>query len=481
MANLSSAWAKLSPRGKQFAAIGGAAIVVLSVITFITTSDESGTIKLKEKQQASKNDAVVNVLTNNTTKNVGLDVLAGRLKRLDDRAASLTRRVEQLYQERAADRRDNAVMREWNEKLEAINNELAKVRAEYRDPNFRRATPAVITPDKKGAPGESVEIVDDPFQVQEQDRLIREGYGGGSGGGNGGGGSGDGASGGSGNGGGGAAAAGGKGKSTKGKGKLRINVVGQGKTSEDVAAERAAVEAERARAEAKATFTIPAGSVVTGTIITGADYPTGKGSYDNPTPMMIRITKNALLPNRFRSDFKGCVMLASGRGDLSTSRAMLRTETLSCLRNDGAIINANVSGYLAGEDGKAGIKGRLVSKQGQYIAKTLVAGFLSGMSDAFDYSPVSVLSTSASNSVQYQKNWSSEAAKGGLAKGAQKALEKVADFYMSLADAMVPVVEISAGREVDIVFIKESKVKATKPDEDMSLGDKIQNVINPKG
>lgn len=477
--NLSNTWSKLSPRGKQIAAVTTMLGGVLAVIIFITTSNESGTVELKRQQTAAKNDAVVNVLTNNTSKNIGLDVLAGRLKRLDDRASALTRRVEQLYQERAADRRDNAVMREWNEKLEALNNELAKVRAEYRDPNFRRSAPAVITPPKDGTPGETVEIVDDPFQVQDQERMIREGggYGGGTGGGSGGSGVGNGTGGGN----GGATAPGGKGKAAKGGKKLRINVVGQTKSSDDEAAERAAQAEAQARAEAKATFTIPAGSVVTGTIITGADYPTGKGSYDNPTPMMIRITKNALLPNRFRSDFRGCVMLASGRGDLSTSRAMLRTETLSCLRNDGAIINANVSGYLSGEDGKAGIKGRVVSKQGQYIAKTLVAGFLSGMSEAFDYSPVSVLSTSASNSVQYQRNWSSEAAKGGLAKGAQKALEKVADFYMSLADAMVPVVEISAGREVDIVFIKESKVKATKPDEDMSLGEKIANVVNPKG
>ncbi len=246
MANLSNAWAKLSPRGKQIAAIGGAALVVLSVITFITTSDESGVVELKHKQQASKNDAVVNVLTNNVSKNVGLDVLAGRLKRLDDRAAALTRRVEQLYQERAADRRDNAVMREWNEKLEALNNELAKVRAEYRDPNFRRAAPTVVTPEKAGAPGETVEIMDDPFQVQEQDRYAREGYGNGSGGG--GGGSGDGASGGSGGGSGKGTGAGGGsgkgGKSAKSSGRLRINVVSQGKSSDDVAAERAAAEEE---------------------------------------------------------------------------------------------------------------------------------------------------------------------------------------------------------------------------------------------
>ena len=123
--NLSNTWSKLSPRGKQIAAVTTMLGGVLAVIIFITTSNESGTVALKRQQTAAKNDAVVNVLTNNTSKNIGLDVLAGRLKRLDDRASALTRRVEQLYQERAADRRDNAVMREWNEKLEALNNELA--------------------------------------------------------------------------------------------------------------------------------------------------------------------------------------------------------------------------------------------------------------------------------------------------------------------------------------------------------------------
>ena len=126
---------------------------------------------------------------------------------------------------------------------------------------------------------------------------------------------------------------------------------------------------------------------------------------------------------------------------------------LSCIRNDGGVIQTKLNSYVAGEDGKEGIKGRLVSKQGQLIARTMVAGFLSGMSEAFDYDQVSVLSTTATNTVQYQKNWSSEAAKGGIAKGFQDSLDRVAQFYMDLADQMVPVVEINAGRQVDIVVI----------------------------
>ncbi|MGN1149682.1 MAG: TraB/VirB10 family protein, partial [Sutterella sp.] len=119
----------------------------------------------------------------------------------------------------------------------------------------------------------------------------------------------------------------------------------------------------------------------------------------------------------------------------------------------GSVIQTKLSGYVAGEDGKAGMKGRLVSKTGAMIARTMVAGFLSGMSQAFDYDPVEVLSTTASNNVQYQQRWSSDAAKGGLAQGLTRSLDRVAEYYMNLADQMTPAVEVSAGRQVDLIVI----------------------------
>jgi conjugal transfer pilus assembly protein TraB len=45
-----------------------------------------------------------------------------------------------------------------------------------------------------------------------------------------------------------------------------------------------------------------------------------------------------------------------------------------------------------------------------------------------------------------------EILKFGAAKGASNALEKYADFYIKRAEQMQPVIQIQAGRKVDIVF-----------------------------
>ncbi|WP_407080696.1 TrbI/VirB10 family protein [Enterobacter hormaechei] len=68
----------------------------------------------------------------------------------------------------------------------------------------------------------------------------------------------------------------------------------------------------------------------------------------------------------------------------------------SCVRDDGG--HRSEAGFLcSGEDGKAGVRGRVVSKQGQIIAKSLMAGFLGGVSEAFDVNPVPVNTNPGSN------------------------------------------------------------------------------------
>jgi len=44
-------------------------------------------------------------------------------------------------------------------------------------------------------------------------------------------------------------------------------------------------------------------------------------------------------------------------------------------------------------------------------------------------------------------------------QGAGKGLDRVAQFYLDQAAAMFPVIEINAGRQVDIVLTKPVKVK----------------------
>lgn len=203
---------------------------------------------------------------------------------------------------------------------------------------------------------------------------------------------------------------------------------------------------------------LPAGSILTGVLINGMDAPTAQGARRDPFPSTLRIQKEAILPNRFRADVRECFLIVSGYGDLSAERAYLRGETIACVREDGGVIEAALDSYVVGEDGKAGVRGRVVSKQGQIIAKSLMAGFLSGVSEAFDVNPVPVVSTNPGSTTQYQDVFSSDLLQGAGVKGASNALDRIAQFYIDMAEGIFPVIEIDAGRQLDIIMTKGTKL-----------------------
>ena len=203
---------------------------------------------------------------------------------------------------------------------------------------------------------------------------------------------------------------------------------------------------------------IPSGAIISGVFLNGIDAPTGKSSQKNPFPTLIRIQKDAILPNYYTADIRECFLLMSGYGDLSSERAFLRGETISCIRSDGKIIAGKLESYAVGDDGKAGVRGRLVSKQGQIIARSLLAGFAGGFAEMFDTTATPTLNTSSDGTIRYEDVYSSKAVKGGAAKGVSQALTRISDFYMDLAEAVYPVIEVDAGRQVDVVVSKGAKL-----------------------
>lgn len=196
---------------------------------------------------------------------------------------------------------------------------------------------------------------------------------------------------------------------------------------------------------------IPAGSMLKGVLLAGIDAPTGTNAKKDPFPVNIRIQKEAILPNGFQADVKECFLLMSGYGDMSSERALLRGETLSCIKEDGSIIETKLPSYAAGDDGKAGLRGRLVSKTGSVIARTMLAGFASGISSAFDVTMTPTLNTSSDGTVSYSKVYDSSALQGAAATGVSKAFDRLSDYYMNLADQMFPIIEVDGGREVTII------------------------------
>ena len=196
---------------------------------------------------------------------------------------------------------------------------------------------------------------------------------------------------------------------------------------------------------------VPSGSFFRAALLGGLDAPTGGQAQSNPHPVLMRAQDNAFLPNRYRARVKECFLLGSGYGDISSERAYLRLESLSCVLMNGEVVDANAKGYVVGEDGKAGMRGRVVSKQGQILANALMTGVIAGIGQGFQQSATSY-STSALGTVGTVE--SGKQFQAGIGAGVGKALDRLSQYYISLAEKTFPIIEIDAGRQADVVLTK---------------------------
>jgi conjugal transfer pilus assembly protein TraB len=209
--------------------------------------------------------------------------------------------------------------------------------------------------------------------------------------------------------------------------------------------------------EAKTVSTFLPVSFTRGTLLGGLDAPTGGQSQSNPQPVLIRLSDNSVLPNQFRGEYRDCFVIAAGYGDISSERAYLRTENLSCVRSDGATLEVKIQGSVYGEDGKVGMRGRLVTKQGQMLANALLAGVVSGIGQGVSTSSTTY-STSALGTIANNGGNNADAYRAGLGSGVGKALDRLAQYYIKLAENTFPVIEVDAGREIDVVITKGVRI-----------------------
>lgn len=196
---------------------------------------------------------------------------------------------------------------------------------------------------------------------------------------------------------------------------------------------------------------LPAGTFMRVVMLAGLDAPTGGQAQSNPHPVLFRVLDPAQLPNRFQANLKDCVITGNSYGDISSERAYMRLDRMSCIDEMGGAIDVAVKGYVAGEDGKAGVRGRLVSKQGQALANAFLAGIGSGMGQAFRDSATTT-SQSALGATQTVNN--GQELQAGLATGVGNAMNMLAKYYIKLAEQIFPVIEVDGGRVVDVVLTK---------------------------
>jgi conjugal transfer pilus assembly protein TraB len=201
---------------------------------------------------------------------------------------------------------------------------------------------------------------------------------------------------------------------------------------------------------------MPAGTFARAVLLNGLDAPTGGQAQQNPMPIVLRLIDNAQLPNAVRANLKDCVVTANGTGDLSSERAYVRLDRLSCVDEEGGAIDVAVKGYVSGEDGKTGLRGRLVTKSGQVVANALFTGVIAGLGEALRQSSTTV-ATAPVTGVQTQTV--NNSLRYGMGAGLARSTDRIAQYYIKLADKLFPVVEVDGGRVVDVVFTRGVSVE----------------------
>ena len=204
---------------------------------------------------------------------------------------------------------------------------------------------------------------------------------------------------------------------------------------------------------------IPAGDFAKTILLSGLDASASMNASSDPRPMLLRLIDHGTLPRRFQSDLKDCHCTAGAYGDLSSERIYARLEKLTCIdRKSGEIIETQVAGYIAGSDGKAGIRGVVASKDGKFLARSLMGGIFAGLSNVANpqnrqaqVNPF--FGTSAfPGSPQVSPPSVGAMFASGMAQGATTALDRLSQYYIDRAEQLQPVIQVDAGQVVDIVF-----------------------------
>ncbi len=218
-------------------------------------------------------------------------------------------------------------------------------------------------------------------------------------------------------------------------------------------------EAKKKKEESVPSIVLSSGSFMKVVMLNGIDAPTDFGSKSEPYPVLMNIVDTTVLPNLYRMNLKNCFIIGAGYGNLADERAYIRTEKISCITASNRVIDTDLKGHAVGEDGKLGIRGKLISKQGQLIAQSLLSGSLGGLAKAFkpQQSVAINLGPNGNNSTVTPEI--EDVFRAGGAEGVSTAMNKVAEFYLKMAEKIFPIIEIDAGRKVDILVLEQSDLK----------------------
>jgi len=200
-------------------------------------------------------------------------------------------------------------------------------------------------------------------------------------------------------------------------------------------------------------YEIPAGTVVKAVLVSGADCSVAVQKPTGPNMVLLRPLDNGNLPRNVRVPLKGSVIIGNAIGDISSERVYIRAERMSLVERGGSFVETDLSAYVSGEDGREGMRGVVVDRSGQIVARAAFAAFLQGVGAGAE----AAVNAKAFDGL-VEKHPGLESLRFGPLQGSTTALNKLTDYFIKRAEQLQPAIQIAAGRVVDVVFTKTVKI-----------------------
>ena len=231
--------------------------------------------------------------------------------------------------------------------------------------------------------------------------------------------------------------------------------------------------------------------MVKATLITGVSAPTFSSGVTEPKPVLLSVDSDMVIANNDYESIKDCFLIGKATGNMNSERAEILISRISCSVTKGGkkyrIEEATPTmGWVIGEDGKYGVKGRLVDSAGKVVMNQLTIGFLQGVASAFSYANTNpyygIGTTNGTSTNGVNANTLSTGVNNGLSTGAGNALSSLADYYKKMLDGIYPVIDVRAGRRVTVLFkgfqdVKEAEYKridVASDEEDLDIYEEVE-------
>lgn len=201
---------------------------------------------------------------------------------------------------------------------------------------------------------------------------------------------------------------------------------------------------------------LPPNSYAPARVIVGVDASAGVSSQTDPLPVVLRITGPArsVMQNGkvLTTRIEGCIVNGAARGDLSSEKVYVKLARMTCDQPGGRVAVSEVKGFISFA-GKSGVRGRVVSREGNLVSQALLAGIVGGFGRGFSANANGIFAGQVGTGQQREQLSATDILAGGLGQGAGEAADTVSRYLIERAEQYQPVVEMPTGIAVEIVFL----------------------------